>query len=96
MNNGKDIKFNDATQELDDIINAIQNERIDVDNLTQKVKRAVGLIKLCKGKIQQTEIEIKNIVEDLETPNREKKDMGSDLSQENDIDLSDEALGESI
>jgi len=63
----EDIKYSRAIEELDGIINRIQNEEVDVDDLSKEVKRAVELIKKCKEKIEKTELEVKQVVEGFET-----------------------------
>lgn len=62
-----DIKYQKAVEKLDEIISKIENESIDVDELSLKVKEAVDLIKICKSKIEKAELEVKKVVENLET-----------------------------
>lgn len=66
-----DLKYTEAVVKLDDIIRKIENEEIDVDELSDKVKEAVVLIKLCKGKIDKAELEVKKIVEGFEVEEKE-------------------------
>ena len=65
-----DIKYAKAVEKLEEIIDKIENETIDVDELSEKVKEAVGLIKLCRQKIDKAELEVKQVVEELQ---REEK-----------------------
>lgn len=58
-----DIKYSKAMKRLDEIISKIENEDIDVDELSERVKEAVELIKLCKNKIQKAEMEVKQVVD---------------------------------
>jgi exodeoxyribonuclease VII small subunit len=64
--------YREAMEEIGSIVNEIESETIDVDVLTQKVKRASALIKLCKEKLRKTEKEIKDILTDLEKPEGNK------------------------
>lgn len=57
-----DIKYSKAVKKLDEIIAKIESEEIDVDELAERVKEAVDLIKLCKSKIQKAELEVKKVV----------------------------------
>lgn len=66
-----DPKYSKAVERLEDIIEKIENEEIDIDELADKVKEAVGLIRLCKDKIEKAELEVKAVVDGFET---EKKD----------------------
>jgi len=60
-------KYNKSVKKLEDIIESIENEDIDVDELAEKVKEAVGLIKECKGKIEKAELEVKKVVDGFGT-----------------------------
>jgi len=62
----KTLKYKDAENELADILEDLQSERIDVDEIAARVKRAVELIRLCKEKIQHTEMEVKKVIKDFE------------------------------
>ena len=66
-----EIKYTKAIERLDEIISQIENEDIDVDELSLKVKEAVELIKVCKGKIDKAELEIKHVVEDFAKETKE-------------------------
>ena len=65
-----EMKYSKAMKRLDDIIHKIENEEIDVDELSEKVKEAVGLIKVCKNKIEKAEMEVKQVVEDFDSENK--------------------------
>jgi exodeoxyribonuclease VII small subunit len=58
-----DIKYSKAMEKLEDIIQRIENEEIDIDELSEKVKEAAALVKVCKDKILKAEIEVKDVVE---------------------------------
>jgi exodeoxyribonuclease VII small subunit len=62
----KEIKYSQAVDELNQILADLEAERIDVDQVSTKVKKAVELIKLCRGKIENTEMEVKKIVKEFE------------------------------
>ena len=59
-------KFSKAIEKLEEIIGKIENEEIDVDELSNKVKESVTLIKMCKDKIQKAEMEVKKVVDDID------------------------------
>lgn len=61
-----DVKYQKAVEKLEEIIAKIENETIDVDELSVKVKEAVDLIKVCKSKIEKAELDVKKVVESLE------------------------------
>lgn len=62
----KEIKYSQAVNQLNEILADLEAERIDVDQVSEKVKKAVELIKFCREKIENTEMEVKNIVKEFE------------------------------
>jgi exodeoxyribonuclease VII small subunit len=62
----KEIKYSQAVEELNQILADLEAERIDVDQVSAKVKKAVELIKLCRKRIEDTEMEVKTIVKEFE------------------------------
>ena len=61
-----DIKYSKAMERLEEIIRKIENEEIDIDELSEKVKEAVTLVKLCKDKIEKAELQVKEVVDKFE------------------------------
>ena len=68
-----EAKYSKAIKKLEEIIARIESEEIDVDELSEKVKEAVELIKVCKNKIEKAEMEVKQVVDDLEEEAQEKE-----------------------
>jgi exodeoxyribonuclease VII small subunit len=62
----KKITYTEAFSELNKILEKIEKGELDVDDLTAQVKKAAELIKICKGKLYDTEAEIEKILEDIE------------------------------
>lgn len=60
------ITYTDAFEELQQIVAEIEQGEISVDELSQKVKRAAKLIKICKTKLSTTEEDVKEILKELE------------------------------
>lgn len=58
--------YTQAITELEEIVNEIENEDISVDELSEKVKRASELIKICKDKLHKTEEEVSAVLKDIE------------------------------
>lgn len=67
----KELKYSEAVEELNQILADLEAERIDVDQVSVKVKKAVELIKLCRQKIENTEMEVKKIVKGFEAEKEE-------------------------
>jgi exodeoxyribonuclease VII small subunit len=59
------IKFNEAVAEIETILKQIENEEMDVDDLSDRVKRAYFLLKMCKEKLHSTEKDIEKIMRDF-------------------------------
>ena len=63
--------YTEAFDELQNIVFEIEQGEISVDELSEKVKRAAFLIKICKQKLTSTEEDVNRILKDLETPSNE-------------------------
>jgi len=61
----KEFSFNEAANEIEDILKNIENGDLDLDKLSVEVKRASELIKQCQKKLRSTEDEINSIFKDL-------------------------------
>ena len=61
-----EIKYSEAIEELELIVNEIENEEITIDQISKKVKRAAELIAICKKALNVTEEEVKGILNELE------------------------------
>ena len=61
----KEFSFNDAVKEIEKILQTIETGNLDVDKLSDEVKKASELIKQCQKKLRTTEEEINNIFKDL-------------------------------
>ncbi|MGB3585071.1 MAG: exodeoxyribonuclease VII small subunit [Tunicatimonas sp.] len=44
-----------AMQELQEIVDAVENQELDVDTLSEKVKYALELVQFCKDRLRSTE-----------------------------------------
>lgn len=62
----KKLSYTDAIGEIEEILQQIENEELDVDELSAKVKRVSALIKTCKDKLHKTEEEVEQILKEME------------------------------
>ncbi len=60
------ISYQEAIDEVEDILSKIENEELDVDELSEKVKRVNSLIKICKEKLFKTEEEVEKILNEID------------------------------
>ncbi len=69
-----ELTFGEAISELEEILQRIEAEETDIDELAGQLKRATGLLDLCRGKIRKAEVEVNQIVADLEADAGENGD----------------------
>lgn len=60
----QEITYKAAVEEIENILGKIEDGEMDVDELTDSVKRVSQLLKLCKQKLQKTESEVNSILEE--------------------------------
>ena len=60
------MTYTEAKKELEEIVSSIESGKLDVDALTDKVKRASELITFCKEKLSKTDKELQKILEELD------------------------------
>ena len=58
--------YTNAFEELRTIVAEIEQGEISVDELSEKVRRATELIKICKLKLTTTEEDVSKILKELE------------------------------
>ncbi|QKG80583.1 exodeoxyribonuclease VII small subunit [Tenuifilum thalassicum] len=62
----KNIKYNEAIEEVEEIINQIESNELDIDELTSKIKRASDLLKICKQKLYKTEQDVQKLLDEMQ------------------------------
>ena len=67
----KEPNYTEAFEELQEIVLEIEQGEISVDELSEKVKRAAVLIKICKAKLTSTEEDVDRILKELEKSTEE-------------------------
>lgn len=56
------MKYEEAIQQLEAIVRKMEAGEYDIDELTEQLKTAQKLIKLCRDKLTKTDTEIKKIL----------------------------------
>jgi exodeoxyribonuclease VII small subunit len=64
--------YTEAFEELQNIVTEIEQGEISVDELSEKVKRAALLIRICKTKLSTTEEDVNVILKELDTAAKEE------------------------
>lgn len=62
----KQLTYNDAIEEIEIIIDKIENQELNIDDLSANVKRVSELLTFCKTKLKSTEVEVNKILKDLD------------------------------
>ena len=60
------LTYEQAFNELSELVSDIESGNINIDELSEKVKRAGFLINICKQKLVQTEKEVGDILKNFQ------------------------------
>ena len=58
----QEMKYEKAVSELEEIVDKMKRDELDIDQLSEQLKRAKVLVKLCKDKLTKTDEEIKKLL----------------------------------
>ena len=64
--NKKNLSYKEAITEIDEILSQLENNELDIDELSEKVKRVSQLVTLCKEKLHNTEQEVDKILKEMD------------------------------
>ncbi len=70
--------YTEAFEELQAIVAEIEDGEISVDELSDKVKRATELIRICKKKLHSTDEDVREILKELEDTDEGGDDTGTE------------------
>ena len=56
------MNYEEAMRQLQEIVRKMENDELDIDQMTEQLKRAQELIKLCRDKLMKTDEEIRNLL----------------------------------
>ena len=56
------MNYEEAVQQLETIVQRMENDELDIDELTTELKKAQQLIKMCKAKLTKVDEDIKKIL----------------------------------
>ena len=62
MNMEENIKYEEAFAELQALVHKMENDELDIDQMSEQLKRAQERIRLCKDKLTKTDEEIKKLL----------------------------------
>ena len=58
----KDLKYEEAMATLEQIVAHMENNELDLDTMSEELKKTKQLIKLCKDKLTKTDQEIRKLL----------------------------------
>lgn len=58
----QEMKYEKAVCELEEIVDKMERDELDIDQLSEQLKRAKVLVRLCKDKLTKTDEEIKKLL----------------------------------
>ena len=58
----EEMKYEKAVSELEEIVDKMERDELDIDQLSEQLKRAKVLVKLCKDKLTKKDEEIKKLL----------------------------------
>ena len=56
------LSYAEAMNELESIVERVEQNAMDIDDLTERLKRAQELVKFCRERLLKTEEEVKSIL----------------------------------
>lgn len=59
----KEIKYEEAVKELEDIARQMESDSLDIDIMSERLKHAQELITICKNKLTKTDEKIRKILD---------------------------------
>ena len=68
MSDEEQIGYAEAMRELEEILDALEDDDLDVDVLAANVERASTLIQLCRDRIGNARIQVEKVVASLDAP----------------------------
>ena len=75
----EEMKYEQAVRELEQIVERMENDELDIDQLSEQLKRAKILVKLCKDKLTKTDEEIKKLLSEDWFPACFPRSVSADL-----------------
>ena len=58
----KKLTYTQAMKQLEEIVGQLEDNTLDIDQLSEKVKQAQELIKFCRDRLYKTDAEIQKLL----------------------------------
>ena len=56
------MKYEEAMRQLQEIVRKMENDELDIDQMSDHLKKAQELIKICRDKLTKTDEEIQTLL----------------------------------
>ena len=77
------LKYGEARDRLETLLESLERNEVDLDDLSDKVKEAAGLIRVLNDKLLRTKTEVEKVLADVE---EEAPAVTGDVSEDEDDD----------
>lgn len=74
--------YSEAIARLDEILEDIDQSKVPIDVLAERVVEAAGLLKRCKSVLTETEAKVKDVLQDLDKEFGDEDGDGGDDDEE--------------
>ncbi|MCA8972096.1 MAG: exodeoxyribonuclease VII small subunit [Planctomycetes bacterium] len=88
--NNTEPGYGELAAELDEILSGIEEGEVDIDDLSVKVERATELIKVCREKLNATQIRVQKVVATLEEEEDDDEEWEADDEDDSEGEDTDE------
>ncbi len=58
------VTYREAQEQLEQIVASVENEELDVDQLSEQVQKAMELVAFCRAKLKKTEEAVQKAFEE--------------------------------
>ena len=59
------LTYKSAITEIENLVKLLEDNKLDVDELSEKVKRMAVLVEFCKNKLHQTEEDVNSVLKSI-------------------------------
>lgn len=85
-----EMTYQEAIEELETILRALETDSVDVDDLTTRVERSAELIRLCRRKLRHAEASLDRVFDTLDDEDETDGPEEEDANEETDTEDEDE------
>lgn len=70
----EDMPFEEAVQELETIVEELEDGELALEDAMERFERGLGLVEACRGKLEQAELNVEELLDDGTTEELEDGD----------------------